>query len=231
MPQQPAAIHPSAVIGPGVSLGSGVTVGPGAVLLGPLTIGDACWIGPLTVIGAPAEMAGTDHGRAWDGALVGAGVTIGAGTVVREHVTIHQGHDAGTVIGDGCYLMNRVYIAHDGRLADLVTLASDVTLGGHVHVGTRANLGMGSTVHQRRRVGPLAMVGMNSTVTRDVPPFATAYGTPCRVAGCNTVGLARAGLGDDEIRWVTDQLAGCEVGGPPAGVAALLRAWDTDPPS
>lgn len=231
MPQPLPAIHASALIGPGVCLGSDVTVGPGAVLLGPLTVGDGCWIGPLSVIGAPAEITGTDHGRAWDGELVGTGVTIGAGTVVREHVTIHQGHYDRTVIGDGCYLMNRVYVGHDGHLGDQVTLAADVTLGGHVHVGTRANLGMGTTVHQRRRVGPLAMVGMNSTVTRDVPPFATAYGTPCRIAGCNTVGLSRAGLGDDEIQWATDQLAGREVGSPPAGVTALLRGWQTDPPA
>ena len=93
------AIHPTAVIGPEVDLGSGNTIGPGVVLLGPLRIGDDNWFGAHTVVGAPAEIRGTDHGAAWDGRVVGAGVTIGSGTVVREMVTIHQGHHEPTSWG------------------------------------------------------------------------------------------------------------------------------------
>ena len=52
-----------------------------------------------------------------------------------------------------------------------------VLLGGRVVVGDRANLGLGTVVHQRRVVGPDVMVGMGSVVTRDVPPCAKAFGT------------------------------------------------------
>ena len=51
-------IHPSVVIGPGVEIGTGNTIGPGTVLLGPLTLGDDNWIGPLVAIGTPGEMRG-----------------------------------------------------------------------------------------------------------------------------------------------------------------------------
>ena len=118
-------------------------------------------------------------------------MTIGSGNVFREFVTVHQGHYDTTAVGSGCYFMNKVYIGHDGRVGDGITMASSATLGGHVHVGDGANLGMSSVVHQRRVIGPGAMVGMGSVVTRDVPPFAKAYGDPCGVfRGVNAVGMS-----------------------------------------
>ena len=219
------AIHPTAVIGPEVDLGSGNTIGPGVVLLGPLRIGDDNWFGAHTVVGAPAEIRGTDHGAAWDGRVVGAGVTIGSGTVVREMVTIHQGHHERTLVGSGCYLMNKVYVAHDGQVGDGVTMASSVTLGGHVHVGDGANLGMCTVVHQRRVIGPGAMVGMGSVVTRDVPPYAKAYGNPCRVRGANAVGMTRGGLPQDAVDFLAAAYARGAVPDGQEPPPSLRAAW------
>ena len=95
--------------------------------------------------------------------------------------------------------MNQVYVAHDGRLGDRVTLASSVLLAGHVTVGDGANLGMGATVHQFRTVGAGAMVGMSSVVTHDIPPFSLVFGSPARVRGANRVGLQRAGVTDSAV--------------------------------
>jgi UDP-N-acetylglucosamine acyltransferase len=190
-------VHPTAVIAEDVILGDGNVIGAYAVILGPVRIGDRNWIGPHVVIGTAGEIRGIDHGSAAGG--VGAGISIGDANVIREHSTIHQGHYARTVIGDDCYLMNKCYIAHDDVLHDGVTMAAGVALGGHVHVGAGANLGMGAIVHQRRVIGPLAMVGMSAVVTRDVPPAALAYGNPCRVRGANRVGLQRAGIAADVI--------------------------------
>lgn len=216
-------VHPSAVVGPGVDLGADVVVGPHVVLLGPLVVGDGCWVGPHTVVGAPAEIRDIDHGAAWDGDLVGTGITIGARTVLREHVTVHQGHYDVTTVGDGCYLMNRAYVAHDDRVADGVTMASAATLAGHVHVGRGAYVGLGAVVHQRVVVGPGAMVGMGAVVTRPVPPWAKAFGAPCRAQGANTVGLERAGAPPETVARLREVYA---VGGP--GAAAW--AAGTEPP-
>ena len=90
---------------------------PASSSWGPCSIGDDNWIGAHAVIGAPAEIKGIDHGAAWNGELVGTGVTIGSGNVFRELVTVHQGHYDTTVIGSGCYFMNKVYIGHDGGWA------------------------------------------------------------------------------------------------------------------
>ena len=62
---------------------------------------------------------------------------------------------------------------------------------------------MNTVVHQRRVIGPGAMVGMGSVVTRDVPPFAKAYGNPCRVHGVNAVGMSRGGLPQEAVDFVS----------------------------
>jgi UDP-N-acetylglucosamine acyltransferase len=191
------SVHPTAVIGEDVTIGSGNVIGAFAVILGPTRIGDRNWIGPQVVIGTPAEIRGIDHGLAAGG--IGTGISIGNDNVIREYSTVHQGHYATTVIGNGCYLMNKCYIAHDDVLHDGVTMASGATLGGHVQVGAGANLGMGAIVHQRRVIGGLAMIGMSAVVTRNVPPASLAYGNPCRVRGANRVGMQRAGVTADVI--------------------------------
>lgn len=185
-------IHPSAVLGPDVQLGEGNIIGPFVILLG-CRIGDDNWIGPHVVIGTPPEIRGHGHGAFWEDEPDGYGVRIGDRTTVREYTTIHSGSEASTTVGNDCFLMNKVYIGHDGRIGAGVTMASSVTLGGHVHVGAGANLGLGAVVHQRRRIGAGTMVGMGGVVTRDLPPFALAYGNPARVRGANQVGMHRAG--------------------------------------
>lgn len=186
-------VHPTAVVGPGVELGVEVTVGPHAVLLGPLRIGDRCWIGPGVVIGTPPEVASLPQNAAWTGDLTHHGVEIGDDTVVRELSTIHQGSHRPTRVGSRCWLLNRSYLAHDVQVGDDVTVSAGVSIGGHALVGRFANLGMNAAVHQRRVVGPGAMVGMSTAVARDVPPFAKVFGSPVRVRGVNGVGARRAG--------------------------------------
>jgi UDP-N-acetylglucosamine acyltransferase len=221
------AVHPSAVVDEGVVLGEGNVIGPYVVILGPATIGDGNWFGPHVVVGTPAEIRGIDHGDLVPGAQVGTGVRIGSRNVFREYTTVHQGHYAVTLVGDDCYLMNKVYIGHDNDIGDGVTMASSATLGGHIHVGPGANLGMGVIVHQRRVVGPGAMVGMGAVVTRDVPPYAKAYGSPARVRAVNEVGMRRSGISEDDIaalaaRYDSAQPAP-DAWAPPG---SLRAAWD-----
>jgi UDP-N-acetylglucosamine acyltransferase len=187
-------VHPTAVVSDDVELGSRVAIGPHAVVLGPCRIGDDVQIGPGCVIGTPPELTSARQNLAWAGDPAHHGVEIGAGTVVRELTTVQQGALATTRIGAGCWLLSRTYVAHDCVLDDGVTTSAGVAMAGYVRIGYGANLGMNATVHQRRVVGPGAMVGMSAAVTRDLPPFAKAYGTPARVRGANTIGAVRRGV-------------------------------------
>lgn len=186
-------IHPTAVVSGDVQLGSGNTIGPFAVVTGPVVIGDGNWIGAGVVIGAPPEVRSWPHPTV-DAPSTAGGVVIGHRNVIREHAQIHQGWKAQTVIGDDAFIMNQCYIAHDGRLGDGVTLASSVLLAGHVQIGDGANLGLGTAVHQFRRIGRGAMIGMSSVVTRDLPPYAKAFGSPAKVQGANVIGMERSGV-------------------------------------
>lgn len=48
------------------------------------------------------------------------------------------------------------------------------------------------------------MVGMGSVVTKPVPPFATACGSPGRVSSANAVGMRRVGLSERAIEIVDE---------------------------
>ncbi|TFD67296.1 acyl-ACP--UDP-N- acetylglucosamine O-acyltransferase [Cryobacterium ruanii] len=200
------SIHPTAIVGPYVTLGTGNTLGPFTVVGGVVDIGNNNWIASGVSIGCPPEVRSFPHMN-WVESSDGPGVSIGSDNVFREGVQIHGGWRDRTRLGSRLFVMNQAYVAHDCVVEDDVTLASGVAIGGHVRIGRASNLGLGTTVHQRRVIGALAMVGMSSVVTRDIPPFMKAFGSPCRPKGVNTVGLARAGLSAQTVAQI-EQLAG-----------------------
>jgi UDP-N-acetylglucosamine acyltransferase len=192
-------IHATAIIDDGVELGTNNVIGPYVVISGPVSIGDDNWIGAGSIIGAAPEVRQPSTGGAPIGGPPGAGIRIGDRNVIREAVQIHSGWKSITSMGDDCYIMNQSYLAHDCRIGDHVTIASSALLAGHVSLEDGVNLGLGSKVHQFRHIGRLAMIGMGGIVTRDVPPFAKAFGSPARVHDVNTVGMQRADFSEQAI--------------------------------
>jgi UDP-N-acetylglucosamine acyltransferase len=208
-------IHPTAVIGPDVQLGTRNAIGPYTVILGRCVIGDDNWIGPHVAIGTPGEMRGHHHYVGWADEEGEGVVEIGNGNVIREFTTVQQSAVGVTRIGNGGYFMTKCHVPHDAHIGDNVTVSCSVMIGGHSIVGDRANLGLGTVIHQRLVIGSGAMVGMGSVVTKNVPPFALAFGSPARVRGANTVGLERAGIDQDTAAQVAAALD--------QGDATLLR--------
>jgi UDP-N-acetylglucosamine acyltransferase len=231
---QDGVVHPTAVIGPGVHLGTGVRIGPHAVLLGPLEGGDRVLVGAGSVLGAPPEIMSVRQNLAWDGDLDHAGVVLEDDVVVRENVVVHTGTHRPTRIGAGTWLLAGSYVAHDVVLGRRVVVSAGVSIGGHCDVGDGTNLGLNAAVHQRRVVGPGAMIGMSTAVTRDVPPFALVHGSPPRLHDVNRHALTRAGhdagLADELFafyRGAADLARLPDVGatGPLAALAADLAWW------
>jgi UDP-N-acetylglucosamine acyltransferase len=78
--------------------------------------------------------------------------------------------------------------------------ANSTQLAGHVHVGDYAVLGGFTGVHQFCHIGPHAMLGIASVVTKDVPAYVTAQGQPAEPRGINAEGLKRRGFTAAQIR-------------------------------
>lgn len=209
------AIHATAIVDPGAELDSSVTVGPYTVI-GPhvkvgagTTIGSHCMLDGHTTIGRDNRIFGS--------ASLGAApqdmkyrdepteLVIGDRNTIREFCTFSRGtaQDAGvTRVGDDNWIMAYVHIAHDVQLGHHTILANNATLAGHVHVGDWAIVGGLSGVHQFSRIGAHAMIGFQSHVSQDVPPYMTVSGNPLAVHGFNAEGLRRRGFSAERIAQV-----------------------------
>ena len=73
---QPAGVHPSAILGTGVRLSHGVSVGPHCVLGNDVQLSDGCRLGP--------------------GVILEDGVTLGQDVLLGAHVVCHQGTEIGS---------------------------------------------------------------------------------------------------------------------------------------
>ena len=105
-------------------------------------------------------------------------VTINDNVIIREFVTIHSGHTRNTEIHEGVYIMNHSHIAHDCIVKKSSTISASVTLAGHVEIGEETFLGIGSSVHQKSKVGDLTILGANSFGKGVLGPCLKYVGNP-----------------------------------------------------
>ncbi len=182
------------VIGPGVKIGSGTTIGAHVVIEGPTTIGRDNRIFQFASLGAaPQDMK--YRGEPTE-------LRIGDRNTIREFCTFNRGtsQDAGvTRVGDDNWIMAYVHIAHDVQVGCRTILANNATLAGHVHIGDWVIVGGLTGVHQFTRVGAHALLGFQSHVSQDVPPFMLVSGNPLTVHGFNIEGLRRRGFSRERI--------------------------------
>jgi acetyltransferase-like isoleucine patch superfamily enzyme len=60
-------------------------------------------------------------------------------------------------------------------------VAPGATLGGNVHVGSGAMIGLGANVIHGVAIGAHTVIGAGSTVVRDIASNVVAFGVPARV--------------------------------------------------
>ena len=205
-------IHPTAIVAPGAQLGDGVSVGPFCVVGSRVTIGEGtvlrafvtvndcvtlgrnCQVYEYTALGGDPQDHGYRGEESW--------VHIGDDNLIRENVTISRatGEGAETVVGNSCFIMDGVHLAHNVRVGNFVTMANKVGLSGFVEVGDYTVFGGMCGVHQHVRIGSYCMIGGLYRVTKDVPHYTLASGEPLRLTGLNSVGLKRAGFDSNKRR-------------------------------
>jgi len=214
-------IDPQARLIGDVQFGTANVVEAGAIIVGPTTIGDGNYFGPMSVIGAPPQddvLARELRHRGLDSHPEG-GLSIGDGNVFREFTTVHRGLTGSTVIGDDCYAMAYGHIQHDCHIRDGVKFANNVQMGGYSWIGRGTYLGLSATLHQFSVIGAYSMIGMGSVLTlREVPIGSLLHGNPARLIRPNVIGLEELGITDNGW-W-----EGLRDGSGDASVPAELRA-------
>jgi len=183
------SVGPYSVIGPHVRIGAGTSIGAHCVIDGHTTLGERNRIWPFNSLGAAPQ----DKKYAGEPTAL----SIGNDNTIREFCTFNCGtlQDAGTTrVGSDNWVMAYVHIAHDVQLADHCILANNATLAGHVHVADWVIVGGLTGVHQFVKIGAHAMLGFQTALSQDVPPFMMVDGNPAKVHGFNVEGLRRRGF-------------------------------------
>jgi UDP-N-acetylglucosamine acyltransferase len=206
-----ATVAPTARLDAGACIGPGVRIGEFCIVESDVAIGAGCVLEPYvyvkrwTTLGERNEIsAGTVLGTdPLDKNFSGARsyLRIGNGNKIREHYTISRGTapESITEIGDGNYIMTSGHIAHNCRIGNNTVIASCALLAGYVEVEDDAFISGGVVVHQYSKIGRLAMIGGNTRINSDVPPFFLYAGYNVEAKGLNLVGLKRAGYKASDV--------------------------------
>ncbi|MBV9295059.1 MAG: acyl-ACP--UDP-N-acetylglucosamine O-acyltransferase [Acidobacteriaceae bacterium] len=212
MPVDPSAhVAVTARVHPEARVGAGTHIGEFCVIESDVVIGSNCLLEPYvyvkrwTTLGDNNEIsAGTVLGTdPLDKSFSGARsyLKIGDRNKIREHYTISRGTEpeSETRIGNDNYIMTSGHIAHNCNLGSNIVVASCALIAGYAEIEDQAFISGGVVVHQYSKIGRLAMVGGNTRVNSDLPPYFLYSDFNVAVKGLNLVGLKRAGFSREEI--------------------------------
>ena len=195
-----ARIHPDAVIGPRAVIGEFAILEQDVVIGAETRLEPYVYVKRWTTLGERNEIsAGTVLGTdPLDKNFTGerSYLRIGNGNKIREHYTISRGTapESQTIVGDENFIMTSGHIAHNCVIGSNTVIASCALVAGHVEVEDQAFISGGVVIHQYSKIGRLAMIGGNTRVNLDVPPFFLYSGFNVEAKGLNLVGLKRAGF-------------------------------------
>lgn len=212
MPTDPSAVvAPTARVHPEARIGPQCVIGEFCVIEQDVEIGRECRLEPYvyvkrwTTMGERNEVsAGTVLGTdPLDKGFTGerSYLRIGNGNKIREHYTISRGTapESVTELGDENYIMTSGHIAHNSVIGNRTVIASCALVAGYVEVEDQAFISGGVVIHQYSKIGRLAMIGGNTRVNSDVPPFFLYTDFNVAPRGLNIVGLRRAGFTASEV--------------------------------
>ncbi len=191
-------IGPHTIIGPGVKIGKGTKIGSSVRIEGETVIGENNKIFHGATIGLDPQ----------DYAFKGekSGVIIGNNNIIREYASIHRATGEGnyTIVGDNNFIMAYAHIAHNCRVGSNIIIVNAAQLAGHVIVEDFAYISGLVGVHQFVRIGRYSLIGANSKLVQDLPPFVIAQGVSAKATGINIVGLKRKGFSLERIKVIKE---------------------------
>ena len=209
-------IHQTAIVSKKAIIGKNVEVGPFSIIEAGVKIDDGCKIGSGVTLAEGTILS--KNVTVFNGAVLGTvpqdlkfsgektTLEIGENTVIREYAFLNRGtkDKLKTVVGNNCFIMAFVHIAHDCFVGDGCIIANGAQLAGHCSVDHSTILSGHVLVHQFTQIGSYCMVEGGAKIKRDVPPYLMIAGEPARYSGLNKIGLKRRGFSDEDIQRISD---------------------------
>lgn len=156
-------VHPTAIVET-TEIGEGTRIWAYTHVMRDASVGASCNIG--------------EHCFIESGATIGNQVTIKNGNMVWEGVRLADG----VFVGPQVIFTNDLY-PRSPRLSQAQKRYSDRRWLKTTTVNEGASLGAGAVILAGITIGEFCMVGAGSIVTRNLPPYALAVGSPARVRG------------------------------------------------
>jgi sugar O-acyltransferase (sialic acid O-acetyltransferase NeuD family) len=116
--------------------------------------------------------------------ILGNNVMVGNGTVIMAGCIISPN----TRIGEFCFFASGAILEHDSIMEDFGSLSAGSVTGGKVIIRNFAAIMLGVIIFDRVTIGEHSVVGSGSLVTKDIPGYVIAYGSPARVIRHRTIG-------------------------------------------
>ena len=109
-------------------------------------------------------------------AFIGENVVLHPGVVVMCHAYIAPR----TELGIGTMVKSNNCIGHDVKCGPLCHFAMGSITGSCVVMGKCADISIGATVLEKRKIGDFAMAGARSLVAHDIPDYEIHVGLPAK---------------------------------------------------
>jgi len=202
----------TAIVHPGAQVHPDAIIGDYCIVEEEVEIGAGTRLDPFAVVKRYTTLGRDNH--VYSGAQLGADpldkkfdprhpsyLRIGDRNILREYLTISRGTEPGSVttVGSDNYVMTSAHIAHNCTVGDHNVICSCALIAGYVEIEDHCFISGGVVVHQFSRIGRLSMIGGNTRVNLDVPPFFLISEFNATARGLNMVGLKRNGYTPEAI--------------------------------
>ena len=177
-----ADVSPHAFLAEGVYVDHEAVIGPGAVVLGGTYVGRGVVIKPNATVG----------GDGFENAVIAnrrrivphaGGVWIAEGANVGSSTCLDKGLFGDfTYVGAYTNIDNLVHFAHAATCGTGCSLVACCEVSGSVRLGDGVWVGPSACINQRLTVGSHCYIGSGSVVTRNLPAYSLAYGSPAKIA-------------------------------------------------